>query len=187
MVSDRARSLFAGVATLAFAAVPTACGGGKYGHAVTYAPTSAEETALAGAEPYDPVMAQRREVWHAKRVHLFGVVRSRGAGASGTAALTVGVRRLESRNLCSRKEDEDTCRVTVSEQDFGVVHVVAKLEGEDDVGRDAVAPGSLVRVVGAIGEDVDRDDGAPVVRATFLRHFPRGAYVTRASAEVMRQ
>ena len=35
--------------------------------------------------------------------------------------LKLGVRRLELRNLCDNANDDDSCRVTVSDKDFGVV------------------------------------------------------------------
>jgi hypothetical protein len=74
-----------------------------------------------------------------------------------------------------------------SDRDFGVVHVLTKLRPEDDMGEHSVAAGSLVRAVGMFGEDVDPADGAPIMRASFYRHWPRYFFVTRASAELMRQ
>jgi hypothetical protein len=94
---------------------------------------------------------------------------------------------LETRNLCSNANDDDTCRVTVSDRDFGVVHVLTKLRPDDDMGEHSVGVGSLVRAVGMFGEDVDPADGAPIMRASFYRHWPRYFYVTRASADLMRQ
>ena len=162
-------------------------GGGKYGYAPNYVPSDPEESATKGAKEYDPVMYQREpETWRKGNVVLFGVVTGRTAGGGGTASLTLSVRRLEPRNLCQNGNDEDTCRVTVSDRDFGVVHALVALKGEDDVGEHSVATGSLVRVVGQLGQDVDAD-GQPTMRATFYRHWPRHFYVTKASAETMRQ
>ena len=150
MVSARARSLVAGVATLAFAAGPTACGGGKYGHAVTYAPPSAEETALAGAEPHDPVMAQRREVWHAKRVHLFGVGAPAGQGRRGRrphrrrapARVAEPLLAQGRRGHLPRDGERAGLRRRARRRQ-------ARGRGRRRPGRRL--PGSLVRVVGAIG------------------------------------
>jgi hypothetical protein len=97
------------------------------------------------------------------------------------------VRRLEPRNLCESASDDDSCRVTVSDKDFGVVWALASLHGDDDVGPNAVGQRSLLHVVGTVGQDVSETDGAPVVHATYYRHFPSMSYVTRASARFMRQ
>jgi len=169
--------------------VAAGCGGaGPYGHSPQYAPLAEEEKAAAGARDYDPVMFQRiPEEWHKKATSLFGVVTSRAPGPSGGAYVTLSVRRLEPRNLCDNMHDDDSCRVTVSDKDFGVVHAVLGLRGEDDVGASSVGPGSLVRAIGIFGQDVDAADGAPVLRATYYRHWPRGSYVTRAAARDMRQ
>lgn len=165
------------------------CGGaGPYGHAVDYVATSDERSATEGATEYDPVMAQREpEQWRKKRIKLFGVVTARSSGDEGMAQLTLSVRRLETRNLCKLRTDEDTCRVTVSDKDFGVIHALVKLGADDDIGAQAVAVGSLVRVVGTLLQQIDPNDGAPFVRATFYRHWPRFQYATRAAASVMRQ
>jgi len=161
---------------------------GQYGHAPHYAPLSDEEGAAAAAREYDPVMFQRQpEEWRARPTVLFGTVTQRTAGPSGTAFVKLSVRRLEPRNLCANANDEDSCRVTVSEKDYGVVTAAVSLKGEDDVGARSVAGGSLLRVVGTFGQEVDPQDGSPVIRATFYRHFPRNYYVTSASSELMRQ
>lgn len=174
---------------LLVAASAVACrSAGPYGYAVAYTPTSEEEKAVQGAREYDPVMFSREpEAWRKSRSSLFGVVTGRAPGPGGAAYLTLSVRKLETRNLCSNANDEDTCRVTVSDRDFGVVHVLAALRPDDDMGEHSTAAGSLVRVVGTFGEDVDPADGAPVVRAVYYRHWPRYFYVTRSSADLMRQ
>jgi len=165
------------------------CGGaGPYGHAPKYAPTSEEESALAGAREYDPVMyAREPDAWRKTNTTLFGMVQARAPGPNGHAHLTVSVRRLEPRNLCTNANDDDTCRVTVSEREFGTVHTLVALRPEDDVGEKSVGIGSLVRVVGRFGEDVDANDGGPILRGTFYRHWPRHFYVTNARSDLMRQ
>lgn len=161
---------------------------GPYGHAPSYAATDQEEDAVKGAREYDPVMFQREpEAWRKSNTVLFGVVTGRAPGPGGAAYLTLSVRRLEPRNLCGNSNDNDTCRVTVSDRDFGVVHVLSPLRPDDDVGETSVGAGSLVRVVGQFGEDVDPNDGAPILRGSFYRHWPRHFFVTKAHSETMRQ
>ena len=173
-------------ATLALAL--TACGAGPYGHSPRYIPASGEPKAVAGARDYDPVMfARQPDEWRKSNVMLFGIVTSRTAGPGGGSYLTLSVRRLEPRNLCDSMHDDDSCRVTVSDADSGVVHVLVKLTGEDDVGEHSVGGGSLLRVVGRFGEDIDPNDGGPVLRAAWYRHWPRYFFVTRAAGRVMRQ
>lgn len=162
-------------------------GAGPYGHAPSYAPLGDEERALQGATEYDPVMyGRQQEEWRKKTVSAFGVVVNRGAG-QGSAYVTVSVRRLEPRNLCDNAQDEDSCRVTVSDAEFGVLHLLLPLQGEDDVGEHSVGPGSLLRVVGTLGEDVDPNDASPVMRVKYHRHWPRGFYVTKSASATMRQ
>jgi hypothetical protein len=147
-----------------------------------------ETAASAGARAYDPVMVRRSpEEWRRGSVTLFGVVDGRAAGPGGQAMLKLSVRRLEPRNLCENEHDEDSCRVTVSDKDFGVVWALASLRADDDVGPRAVGQRSLVRIIGTVGQDSSPSDGAPVVHATYYRHFPPFFYVTRASAPLLRQ
>jgi hypothetical protein len=163
-------------------------GAGPYGHSPRYVELSEETTAVSGAREYDPVMALRQpDEWRKGRVVLFGVVESRAAGPGGQAMLKLSVRRLEGRNLCESSQDDDSCRVTVSDKDFGVVWALAQLRGDDDVGPRSVGQRSLVRIVGALGQDVSPADGSPVVHGSYYRHWPAYFYVTRASARDMRQ
>lgn len=174
---------------LAAAALVVGChGAGVYGHAPQYVPLDEETAALSGSREYDPVMAQRQpDEWRKGKVVLFGVVESRVPGPGGQASLKLSVRTLEPRNLCDNGNDDDSCRVTVSSKDFGVVSVLASLRAEDDVGPHSIAPKSLLRVVGTIGQDVSKSDGALVLRATWYRHWPPFFYVTLSSARDMRQ
>jgi hypothetical protein len=174
---------------LALVALAVAChGAGPYGHSPKYVELDDETTATTGAREYDPVMVQRQpEEWRAGKTALFGVVLGRTAGPSGQALLKLGVRRLEARNLCDNGDDDDSCRVTVSDMDFGIVWALVSLHGGDDVGPQAVGLRSLVRVVGTIGQDVSPADGSPVIRASWYRHWPALYYVTKSSARDMRQ
>jgi hypothetical protein len=167
---------------------PLAChGAGPYGHAPHYVELDDETTAVAASREYDPVMAERQpDQWRQGKISLFGVVQRREPGPGGQAKLTMSVRRLDARNLCESESDEDSCRVTVSDKDFGVVWVLASLRGDDDVGPRSVGQRSLLRVVGTIGQDVS-PAGAPVVHATWYRHWPAFTYVTSASARDMKQ
>jgi len=174
---------------VAVAVLVAAChSAGVYGHARLYAPLDDEKAAVAGAREYDPVMAQRQpEEWRKGAVALFGVVESRTPGPGGRASLKLSVRALSPQNLCDNQNDDDSCRVTVSGREFGIVSVLVALKAEDDVGPRSVAPKSLLRVVGTIGQDVSSGDGSPVLRATWYRHWPPFFYVTPASARDMRQ
>ncbi len=161
---------------------------GPYGHSPRYVELSDETTAAAGAREYDPVMVERQpEVWHKGTVTLFGVVENRTAGPGGQALLKLSVRRLDPRNVCGSEQDDDSCRVTVSDKDFGAVWALVTLRGDDDVGPHSVGQRSLVRIVGSLGQDVSPADGAPIVHTTFVRHWPVYFYATRASARDMRQ
>jgi hypothetical protein len=160
---------------------------GPYGFSKVYSPLDEEETAAAGAKDYDPVMAQRfRAEWKGKKVSVYGIVTNRAPGTAGAAYLTLSVRTLEPRNLCE-SEDEDTCRVTVSEREYAVLHASTKLSASDDTGEHSVGASSLVRVIGTLGDDVDPNDGRPVLRASYYRHWPRNFFVTTAERENMRR
>jgi hypothetical protein len=160
---------------------------GPYGYSRDYSPLSAEEDAVEGAREYDPVMVQRDpDDWKKGKVMLFGVVRSRTEGPGGTAYLSLGMRSLAARNLCDDFEEE-TCRVTVGNKEHAIVHVLAKLGAGDDIGKESIGAGSLVRVVGKLADGVDPEDGTPVLEVQYYRHWPRGFYVTSADASHMRK
>lgn len=159
---------------------------GPYGYSRTYSPLDAEEEAAEGARELDPVMVERTpEDWRDVTISVFGVVKARKEAPGGNAAITLGMRTLAERNLCD-DADEDTCRVTVGEREHAVVHVIVKLSGEDDIGRYSVAPGSLLRVLGRLTDEVG-PDGAKVITAKYHRHWPRGEYVTSSDASHMRR
>lgn len=154
---------------------------GPYGYSRTYAPLSAEDAAAEGAREYDPVMAERDKAdWKKAKVSVFGIVTKRTEGPSGMAYVTLSVRTLEARNLCEQLDDE-TCRVTVGEHEFAIVHALLKLAPGDDIGEKSLNRGSLVRVLGKLTDDVDPDDGSVVMKADYYRHWPRHFFVTTAS------
>lgn len=160
----------------------TGCGSaGPYGYSRTYAPLSPEADAAEGSHDYDPVMAERdRAEWKKRKVSVFGIVNKRAEGPAGMAYLTLSVRTLEIRNLCEAL-DEQTCRVTVGENEFATVHALLKLSPGDDIGEKSVNRGSLVRVLGRLTDDADPEDGTPVFKAEYYRHWPRNFFVTTAS------
>lgn len=154
---------------------------GPYGYSRTYTALSAEEDAAEGAREYDPVMAERDKAeWMKGKVSVFGIVTKREPGPAGTTRVTLSVRNLEVRNLCDQL-DEETCRVTVSEHEFALVHANLKLAPGDDVGSLSVNRGSLLRVIGKLTDEVDREDGMPVFQGQYYRHWPRNYFVTTAS------
>jgi hypothetical protein len=154
---------------------------GPYGYSRTYSPLSAEDDAADGAREYDPVMAERdKATWKKSKVSLYGVVIKRAEGQAGMAYVALSVRTLEVRNLCEQL-DEQTCRVTVGEHEFAIVHALLKLSPSDDIGEKSLNRGSLVRVIGKLTDDVDAEDGTPVFRAEYYRHWPRNFFVTTAS------
>jgi hypothetical protein len=158
------------------------CGGPSYGHAPAYVPLDGERVAVEGARPYDAAAMRRPEPSSSGRVVLFGVVDKRAPGPGGQALLRLAVRALAPRNVCARPGDDDSCRVTVADRDLGIVWALVPLREDDDVGARAVGQRSLVRVVGSIGQDVSPEDGAPIVHATFYRHWPAAEYTTPATA-----
>jgi hypothetical protein len=134
---------------------------------------------LATSTPYDATVQRPGAGGVERRISLFGVVDGRAAGPGGQALLKLRVRALEPANQCARPGDDDSCRVTVSDKDFGVVWSLVELRADDDVGPRAVAPRSLLRIVGTVGQDVSPADGAPVVHALWYRHWPGQEYVAR--------
>jgi hypothetical protein len=166
---------------LALALLAGCSSAGPYGFSRTYSPLSAEEDAAEGAREYDPVMSERDKAdWKKAKVSLFGIVTKRVAGTAGEAYVTLSVRTLEIRNLCDQL-DEETCRVTVGEHEFAIVHAKLKLTPADDIGDKSLNRGSLVRLIGKLTDEVDPEDGTPVFKADYYRHWPRNFFVTTAS------
>ena len=171
----------------AAAALLSCHGAGPYGHSKVYAATGAEEGAVAGNKEYDPLLAERSlDKLKGRSVWLFGVVTNRGSGPGGATYVALSLRSLQQRNLCE-SADEDSCRVTVSEREMGRAHALLALSAEDEMGQDSVGLGSLLRVVGSVTQDLDPNDGTPVLRASFYRHWPRGSFVTTKAASVVKR
>jgi hypothetical protein len=160
---------------------------GPYGFSRTYSPLDAEKRALDGSERYDPVMSRRLpDEWHTKKLELFGVVLARAEGRDGLTDLTLSVRRLAARNLCEAGE-EDTCRVTVGDQELARVHALVKLGQTDSVGNERLQPRSLVRVLGKLEDQTNKDDGSDVLLSEYYRHWPAAYYVTEQARSYMRR
>jgi hypothetical protein len=182
---DSTRTLAAAMTVAAFA---FACGSaGPYGHSRVYSPLDEEDAAASGAERYDPVMARRLpHEWQQKKLELFGVVLARAEGQEGRTDLTLSVRRLAARNLCD-SGDEDTCRVTVGDQELARVHALVALRSGDAIGANSLKPQSLVRVVGKLEDHVNKEDGADVLVGSYYRHWPAAEYVTEQARSYMRR
>jgi hypothetical protein len=160
---------------------------GPYGYSRTYSPLSEEDDAAETSKDFDPVMASReKSEWKKVTLSVFGIVKKRSEGKNGSAYVSLSVRTLADRNLCDDIAEE-TCRVTVSEREHASVHALLKLSSGDDIGEHSVGPGSLVRVIGKLTDDVDPNDGAPVLAATYYRHWPRNFFVTTADRAHMQR
>jgi hypothetical protein len=184
----RFRSTRALAPAIAVSALALACGSaGAYGHSRVYSPLDEEEAAVSGAERYDPVMARRLpHEWQQKKLELFGVVLARAEGQEGRADLTLSVRRLAARNLCDSGEEE-SCRVTVGDQELARVHALVALRESDAIGQSSLKPQSLVRVIGKLEDHVDKQDGSDVLVASYYRHWPAAEYVTEQARTYMRR
>ncbi|MDX2055134.1 MAG: hypothetical protein SFV15_22220 [Polyangiaceae bacterium] len=158
---------------------------GPYGYAADYAPLDAEEAAANNAVDFDPVMAGRdRKSWSSKVVSAFGIVEERVALKNGKTKLVLNLRTLSPRNLCD-EGGEETCRVTVSAKGYGELTATAKLSPDDDVGRDSLKAGSLVRVVGRLVYGDRAEGSAPILDASFYRHWPFRQFVTTQARDYL--
>lgn len=172
---------------LAAASLLFACSSaGPYGYSRTYSPLAAEGDALQGSERYDPVMARRLPAeWHSKKLDVFGIVLARAEGRDGLTDLTLSVRRLAARNLCEDASDE-TCRVTVGDQELARVHALVPLGQSDSLGN-GVQPRSLVRVIGKLEEQTNKEDGSDILVASYYRHWPAAEFVTDQARSYLRR
>jgi hypothetical protein len=178
----RVTSARAGALSLLAGALLLGCASaGPYGYAQTYSALDAEESAAAGAADYDPVMIARKpRAWIGKRVSTFGVVQSVNALPDGSTEVLLGIRTLQARNLCE-SDDESTCRVTVSDSEFGTVH--ARLQPRKEEAR--ITPGALLRVIGPIDTKPHPETGNSVIAAQYYRHWPLKQFVTTSARSYM--
>jgi hypothetical protein len=185
MMALRTALSAAGLLVIALVACHSA---GPYGHAVSYEPLKDEAAAATEAQELDPVMVRRfPQRFRDKPLSVFGVVVERAAGPNGLIKVTLSQRRILKRNLCENMNDEDSCRVTVTDQEFAVLQALVRLGPDDEGGALPVMPGSLLRLVGTLDAAPAKEDGAPVLRAKYYRHFPPQTYRTDSFSGVMRQ
>jgi hypothetical protein len=172
------------VAAVVFGGVACASAG-PWGAAREYAPLDAEASAAANAKTFDPVMLGRFfQDWAGKPVSLFGVVQDYSTDASGQADLLLSVRVLQDRNLCE-SASEDSCKVTVSENEFATVNSRVNLLPEELNGPHRLQRGSLIRVIGPVAKAPHPKTGNYVVNAAYHRHWPAQHFVTTAAREFM--
>jgi hypothetical protein len=160
---------------------------GRYGYARTYVALDDEATWAARAEEpvYDDIR-RAPEPYRGRVVSFFGIVRSVGQTGGAETRLALQVRTHQERHLCE-EDSESTCRVTVSARDGGAFTAVVALRPEDLDGENRLQTNSLVRVFGTVTPGEYDPEGGPVVQVQYYRHWPRGQYVTTASAELMRR
>src|SRR5689334_7201379 len=162
------------------------CGGSEYGFARTYTPLDEEEGYMeheAAGVSYEDVRRDPAQ-YRSQTVGWFGVVTAvSGSGAEVRVAATHRIH--QDRHLCN-DETASCCRVTVSARQSGPFTAVLRMRDEDRSGQDRLWIGSLVKVYGSPTGEFD-EQGGPVVRAAWYRHWPRGYYVTTAAAGTMRQ
>jgi hypothetical protein len=171
---------------LTFGLTLGACGSaGPYGFARNYTPLSAESDAADDAVDYDPVAYERRVPGDsAKRVSVFGVVRGVSKTPDGSTEALIGIRALQGRNLCETDESE-SCRVTVSEAEFGAVYVRMTLRPENANGPDKLDRGVLIRAIGNVAQASQAKTGANVILANYYRVWPVHKYVTTEARSYM--
>lgn len=161
--------------------------GGRYGYTRTYTALDEEETWVARAE--EPVYDEVRrspEPFRGRTIAFFGVVQSVARGEGGAYRLALQVRTHQERHLCE-EESESTCRVTVSARDGGPFTAAVTLRPDDADGENRVQTNSLLRVFGTVAPGEYDPQGGPVIQVQYYRHWPRGQYVTTASADAMRR
>ena len=137
-------------------------------------------------EPVYDDIRRAPEPYRGRLVSFFGVVRSVGHGEGGASRLALQVRTHQERHLCE-EDSESSCRVTVSARDGGAFTAVVTLRQEDLDGENRLQTNSLVRVFGTVTPGEYDPEGGPVVQVQYYRHWPRGQYVTTASADSMRR
>lgn len=191
------RPCAAGALLALLAALAAACGGGGYGHARSYEPTSREDDLLEGTTnvTYEEVRRLPASFRTAK-LAWFGVVEEVTPTGEGRARLVLSHRTLQPRNYCA-DETSGSCRVTVSERAGGQFIAFVALRVSDEApGPKKLAPGSLVRVIGTPHGELMKispadmptsEPGVPVLEASWYRHWPRTEYVTTGASAIMRR
>ena len=174
------------VATLSLAFAGAACGGNNYGYAREYVPTDDEEPFYEKAADVSYEEVRRDPQSYAQRLlGWFGVVSDVRRAPDGTVVVALDMRFHQPRHLCS-DEFESSCRVTISEREGGPFSTTLRLRGEDVGGSTQLNVGSLVKVYGMPTGEFD-SRGGPLIKASYYRHWPHGAYVSTSGAVNMRR
>lgn len=163
------------------------CGGaGQYSYAREYVPLGDEEDFMeqTSAVTYEEVRRDPAD-FRESQVGWFGIVTGVQPGEGGNATVALTFRNYRERHLCA-DERASSCRVTVSERVGGPFSILLQMRPEDRDGQERIWVGSLIKVYGSPTGDFD-DEGGPLVRAAYYRHWPRGTYVTTGAAGSMRR
>lgn len=161
-------------------------GGGQYGFAHQYEPLGEERPYLDRAEELSYEEVRRTRPEEQRLVEWFGVVvEPPQPQEDGTARVLLSLRAHQDRHLCA-SSSSDSCRVTVSEREIGRFTAIVLIRAEDRAGPRRIWTGSLLKIYGtATGEE--SEDGGPLMRVEWYRHWPPHYYVTTGSAGSMRR
>ncbi len=159
---------------------------GLYNFARTYEPLDAEQAHFRATQQQIAYEDVKRDPERYADTELgwFGVVTSYAELPDGKKRLGLSLRAHQARHLCSERR-ETSCRVTVSEKSLGELAIDVALTKEQLSGKDRVWIGSLLKVYGKPTGAYD-EDGALILAPSYLRHFPRGTFVTTAARDTMR-
>ncbi len=116
----------------------------------------------------------------------WGVVTDVDRPGNGPARVTMQLRTHQERHLCE-DETDSSCRVTINDRDGGSFTALIQLAVDDQEGENRLQALSLVRVYGTVLQGEYNREGGPILRAQYYRHWPRGQFVTSASAGGMRR
>ncbi len=183
----RASSITLSLLTLALLSLAACGGSGPYNFARDYSPLKAERDHYQATEQQVAFEDVQRDPdgFTKAEVGWFGIVMSYGDLADGRQRLLLSLRTHQPRHLCST-ESEASCRVTVTDRSMGSFVIDLKLSDAEKIGKDRVWMGSLLKVYGSATGEFD-DEGAPILKVAYYRHFPRGTYVTTAQRDAMRR
>ena len=163
-----------------------ACGGDRYGHDREYVPAADEEQYFESVTEVSYEEVRREpQAFSGRTLGWFGVVSAVEKLPSGEIKVALELRFHQPRHLCSDKSDS-SCRVTVSEREGGPFSTTLTLAREDQSGPEKLNVGSLVKVYGAPTGEYD-DRGGPMLKTSYYRHWPHGAYVTTTGSVTMRR
>jgi len=165
-----------------------ACGGAnQYGYGREYVPLSDEEPYYEKAEQVSYEEVRRDPAAYGdKIIGWFGTVTDVLMDDSGNVSLIMMQLRFhQNRHLCSDQFDS-SCRVTISQREGGPFSAKLVLSPDDQIGKNRVYKGSLLKVYGFPTGDFD-EQGGPIIQAQYYRHWPRNTYVTTTAQRTMRR